>query len=57
MSTGSKNFIGMNRDGVKKYNPFVKPMICDQLDEQSKSRIDILMQEIDSNMDSIILEN
>jgi len=35
MSSG-KDFMSMNRDKAKDYNPYKKPMICDQLDESSK---------------------
>ena len=43
----------MNKDRAKDYNPYKKPMICDQLDESSKLRLDRLMQDIDNNLEEI----
>lgn len=43
VSSGSKDFLAQNRNQAKNYNPYKKPMICEQLDESSKSRLDILM--------------
>ena len=41
----------MNRDRAKDYNPYKKPMICDQLDEKSKSRLELLTHDIDEDLD------
>jgi len=32
----NRNFLQMNKDRAKDYNPYKKPMICDQLDENSR---------------------
>ena len=32
---------------------YKKPMICDQLDDESKERLDRLMQDIDDNLEEI----
>jgi hypothetical protein len=42
MSAGSKNFMALNKERAKDYNPFKPVMRCDTLDEQSKSRLDKL---------------
>ena len=55
-SKTSKDFMSMNRDRAKNYNPYKKPMICEQLDDSSKNRLDNLMKDIDDNIDDIIKE-
>jgi hypothetical protein len=35
----NRNFLQMNKDRAKDYNPYKKPMICDQLDENSRQRL------------------
>ncbi len=43
MTTGTnKNFMQLNRDRAANYNPYKKPMICDQLDSNARSRLDKL---------------
>lgn len=53
MSSGGKDFMQINRDKAKNYNMYKKPMICEQLDDNSKSRLEILMKDIDDNLDEI----
>ena len=52
----NKDFTLLNKERAKDYNPYKKPMICDQLDEQSKNRLDNLMKDIDENLEEIIKE-
>ena len=54
MTSGSKNFMALNKDRAKNYNPYKKPMICDQLDEKSKSRLQLLTEDIDEDLDNFI---
>lgn len=54
--TNGKDFLSMNKDQAKAFNPYKKPMICDQLDEQSKNRLDSLIKDIDDNLEDIIKE-
>jgi hypothetical protein len=51
-----KDFLSLNKDQAKNFNPYKKPMICDQLDDESKNRLDNLMKGIDENLDEIIKE-
>ena len=44
----------LNRDKAKDYNPYKKPMICDTLDAQSRSRLDVLTKDIDEDLDTFI---
>ncbi len=46
----------MNKDQAKNFNPYKKPMICDQLDDNSKNRLDTLLKDIDENLEDIIKE-
>lgn len=54
VSTGSKNFMALNKDRARDYNPFRPQMRCDTLDEQSKSRLDRLTEDIEENLDDFI---
>lgn len=44
----------MNKERAANYNPYKKPMICDQLDEASRSRLDRLTEDIDADLDDFI---
>jgi hypothetical protein len=52
--THRTNFMALNKDRAKDFNPYKKPMICDTLDEQSKSRLGRLMEDIDEDLDSYL---
>ena len=49
----NKNYQQVNRDGAKNYNPYIKPMICDQLDEQSRFKLDKMVKDIEDNLETI----
>lgn len=51
--SGGKDFMQLNKDRAKSFNPYKKPMICEQLDDRSKSRLDILMADIDDNLEEL----
>eukprot|EP00347_Sterkiella_histriomuscorum_P021750 403332895 len=51
--TSNKDFLSKNKDQAKAFNPYKKPMKCDQLDEESKNRLDSLMRDIDDNLEDI----
>ena len=53
-SNTQKNFLSLNKDRAKDFSLYKKPMICDQLDEQSKSRLDRLTEDIDQDLDDFI---
>ena len=46
--------MALNKERAKDYNPFKPVMRCDTLDEQSKSRLDKLTQDIDEDLDTFI---
>ena len=50
----NRNFLQMNKDRAKDYNPYKKPMICDQLDENSRQRLQTLTEDIDNDLDDFI---
>ena len=52
MSSG-KDFLSKNREQAKDFDMYKKPMICDQLDEESKGRLDRLMNDIDEHLEEI----
>ena len=52
--TNKTNFMQLNRDRAANFNPFKKPMICDQLDQNTRSRLDRLTQDIDEDLDEFI---
>lgn len=53
-SQSSKNFMQLNKERAANFNPYKKPMICDQLDEASKSRLERLTEDIDTDLDDFI---
>lgn len=55
-SNTNKDFMALNRERAKNYNPYKKPMICEQLDETSRNRLDNLMKDIDDHLEDIIKE-
>jgi|LauGreDrversion4_2_1035121.scaffolds.fasta_scaffold139613_2 hypothetical protein len=52
--TNKTNFLSLNKDRAKDFNPYKKPMICDSLDERSKSRLVQLTEDIDEDLDKFI---
>lgn len=52
MTTGSKNFMALNKERARDYNPFRPVMKCDTLDEESKSRLNRLTEDIDGDLES-----
>lgn len=55
-TNSKKDFLNLNKDQAKNFNPYKKPMICDQLDDASKNRLDSLIKDIDDNLEDIIKE-
>jgi uncharacterized protein YcsI (UPF0317 family) len=53
-STNKTNFLALNKDRAKDYNPYKKPMICDTLDDKSQSRLAKLTEDIDGDLDQFI---
>ena len=50
----NKNFLQMNKERAANFNPYKKPMICDTLDEASRSRLLMLTEDIDNDLDDYI---
>ena len=50
----NKNFLQMNKERAANFNPYKKPMICDTLDEASISRLQMLTEDIDNDLDDYI---
>lgn len=48
------NFLALNKERARDYNPYRKPMICDTLDEPSKNRLLMLTEDIDGDLDQFI---
>lgn len=46
--------MAINKDRAKDYNPYRKPMKCDTLNEESKSRLGRLVEDIDEDLDSFL---
>ena len=53
-NTSKTNFMALNKDRARSFNPYKKPMICDTLNEQSRSRLDRLTEEIDNDLEGFI---
>lgn len=56
LPNGQKDFKSMNKDRAASYNPYKKPMICDQLDEDSQAKLKVMIDDVDSNLDKILEE-
>ena len=46
----------MNKDKAKNHSFYKKPMICDQLDDNSKQRLELLMEGIDEVVEKTVGE-
>jgi hypothetical protein len=51
---GSKNFMALNKERARDFNPFKPVMRCDGLDEESKNRLNKLTEDIDTDLDQFI---